>query len=259
MEIINFPRSSLTFRIDRQVQPPKTVSHKPPLSLNNARIPLDCHCRITEKKTLVAQEFVLGVNCKTERVGADSELFTEPNGDFVPICSEHHWMALKAYDRAAKGIMLYPPELGPQPERQIEAVEETFDSLRIDVVHTQGQILKNPRSIVDSVLCNRPLNALTHIDSDRYAAVIEYPIKTINANERDVVYQPDTGPVLFPDLLRDSNDLIGGLELAFVAFNSESWAEFILRVPTPITEQISVYHYSKKMRLDVRNEIIGLD
>jgi len=89
--------------------------------------------------------------------------------------------------------------------------------------------------------------------------VIEYPIKTINANGRDIVYQPDTGPVLFPDLLRDNNDLIEGFELAFVAFNSESWAEFIVRVPTPITEEVSVYHYSKKMRLDVRNEIIGLD
>jgi len=72
MDTIDFPRSSLTFRIDCEKQPPKTVSHKPPLSLNNVRIPVDCHCQIAKKETDSTHEFVLGANCKTERVGAGS-------------------------------------------------------------------------------------------------------------------------------------------------------------------------------------------
>ena len=80
----------------------------------------------------------------------------------------------------------------------------------------------------------------------------------MNANERDWVWQPDTGPVLFPDLSREPEDLIGGFELAFVAYNKSSWAEFVLRVPTPLSEEISVYHYSKRVRVDCVNRMIDL-
>ena len=197
METIDFARSSLTFRHDSAKKKSVTASKPAPFSLNNSRIPLDCRCEITEKETGAAHEFVLGMNCKTEIVGAEQDLFTDPNGDFVPVCSETEFMVLKAYDRVNKGIMLHPPELGPQPERQITNVSESLDSLRIDVVRTSGEVLETPQEIVEAVLGNVPLNARTQIESERYTAVIEYPVRTINANERDWVYQPDTGPVLF--------------------------------------------------------------
>lgn len=38
MQIPDLARSFLTFRIDLTKQPAITVSHKPPFSLNNARI-----------------------------------------------------------------------------------------------------------------------------------------------------------------------------------------------------------------------------
>ena len=112
--------------------------------------------------------------------------------------------------------------------------------------------------IVGAVLDNRLINARTEIESDRYTAVIEYPVKTINANERDYIYQPDTGPVLFPDLNMDPDDLIGSFDVAFVAFNTPHWAEFIVRVPTPVSDEIEVHHYSRSIRLDARNVIIEL-
>src|SRR6266568_1784724 len=74
---------------------------------------------------------------------------------------------------------------------------------------------------------------------------IGYPVKTINANERDGVYQTDTGPVLLPDLSRDPEDLIAGLELAFSAFNNPRWTEFIVRAKTPVADGVEVYHYCK--------------
>ena len=258
METINFARSSLTFRNDGSKKKAAMTSKQEPFDLNNARIPLDCHCVITEKGTGAAHEFVLGMNCKTEIVGAEQDLFTDPNGDFVPVCSQTEFMVLKAYDRVDKGIMLYPPELGPQPERQIEKVSEALDSLRIDVVRTTGVLLETPQEIVEAVLGNVLLNARTQLESERYTAVIEYPVRTINANERDWVYQPDTGPVLFPDLTLEPGELISGLEMAFVAFNTTSWAEFILRVPTPLADGVSVYHYGKAVRVDSHNEIIEI-
>ena len=256
MKTVDFLRSFMTWRIDLLKKPPATVSHKPPSSLNNARIPLDCRCEILEKATGQSQEFVLGVNCKTERVGVDRDIWTEPNADFVPIMSSAHFMALKAFDRAGKQVPFYPPSRGMQPERQVGPLEEMFDSVRIDVTYCDGEILESAGQIVTAVLENEVLVARTEIENDRYVALIEYPAKSMNASERDDIYQPDTGPVLFPDLSREPDDLIAGFELAFVAFNCPDWAEFLVRVPTPISEEVSVHHYSKSVRLNTHNQII---
>ena len=83
-------------------------------------------------------------------------------------------------------------------------------------------------------------------------------IKTINANERDDVYQTDTGPILYPDLSREPDELIEGLELAFAAFNCPTWIELIVRTATDAANGVRVYHYSKTARLEVRNQVFRL-
>ena len=260
MQAIDFSRSFLTFRIDTLKKAPKTVSHKPPFTLNNARIPIDCRCEITDQETGQAQEFVLGVNCKTERVGVERDIWTEPNADFIPIMSSKQFLHLKTFDQAGKQVMLYPPSLGVQPERQTGRLEETYDRVRIDLAYREGEVLETPDQIIEATLANETLVARTEIESDRYVAVIDYPVKTMNANERDKIYQTDTGPILFPDITasREPEELIEGLELAFSAFNAPDWIEFLVRVPTPIAEGISVYHYSQSIRCDAKNQIIRL-
>ena len=69
MNATDFSRSFLTFRIDTEKKPPRTVSHQPPYSLNNARIQLDCRCQISDLASGQSASFVLGASCKTERVG----------------------------------------------------------------------------------------------------------------------------------------------------------------------------------------------
>ncbi|HUZ47297.1 MAG TPA: hypothetical protein VMW54_11735 [Terriglobia bacterium] len=258
MQTIDFARSFLTFRIDTLKKPPLTTSHKSPHTLNNARIQLDCRCEVREKRRDVIQEFVLGASCKTERVGVDQDLFTDPNADFVPIFSRDTFMNLKAFDRADKGVMFYPPSRGVQPERQVGRVAEAFDSLQIDLHRAEGEVLETPDAIIAATLAKHPLVARTELESELYTALIEYPVKTINVDERDNIYQTDTGPILFPDFARAPEDLLGGFELAFVAFNCPVWAEFILRVKAPVAEGVSVYHYSRRVRVEARSHIIRL-
>lgn len=257
--VCDFSRSFLTFRLDFEKKPPATVSHEPPYSLNNARIQLESRCRIIEKSTGLAHMFVLGASCKTERVGVDRDIWTEPNADFAPIFSADQFLALKTFARAGVEVDLYPPGSGKQSDRQLGVVAEIFDELRIDVVETPGTLLASPREIISAVLENARLVARTELESDRYAAAIEYPVKTINANERDNIYQTDTGPHLFPDLSCDSDHLLERMELAFSAFNSPDWAEFLVRVPTLIAESVSVYHYSRPVRLNCRNGVYRMD
>jgi len=257
MKTIDFSRSFFTFRIDTLKRPPKTVSHKPPFSLNNARIPVECVCEIKHKKTSVSQTFVLGANCKTERVGVEADIFTQPNADFVPIVSNEQFLFLKTFDRAEKGVPFYPPILGTQPERQTGRVEEALDNLRIDLTHHTAEVLEKPADIVAAVLGNRPLTAQTKIDHLEYEATLSYPIKTINANERDNIYQTDTGPILVPDFSKTPDQFIAGFDLAFSAFNCPSWIELLVRTKTPLENGIPVYHYSKSMRFEARNSIMG--
>jgi len=154
--------------------------------------------------------------------------------------------------------MLYPPSLGKQPERQIGRLDDAFDSVRIDLCYGEGRLLKSSAEIIEAVLTNRPLVARTTIQNERYKAQIDYPVKTINANEREMIYQTDTGPVLLPDLTREPADLLAGMEMAFAAFNSQDWVEFIMRVPTPVSDSISVYHYSMPARWDAHNQLFAL-
>ena len=259
MKVIDFSRSFVTFRIDTTKKPPKTVTHEPPFSVNSARVLIDCQCVIRDRVSEEQETFVLGASCKTERVGVERGIWTEPNADFVPVFSGTHFMHFKTYDRADKKIDIYPPGSGIQPEKQLESVAEAFDDVKVDIRHGDGELLETPVDIVDSTLRNEPLIARTELQNDRYRAVIEYPVKTMNASDRDVTYQTDTGPILLPDLSRNRDDLMAGMELAFAAFNTDSWAEFIVRCASPITDDVSVYHYSRTVRMDkVQNRLFRL-
>ena len=117
MKVIDFSRSFLWWRVDTLKKPPQTASHQPPFTLNNARVPLDCLCRIEDKKEGGdgGFRFSLGASCKAERVGVDRDIWTEPNADFIPIMSDTQMLGVKTYQTAHMEVALYPPSRGRQP------------------------------------------------------------------------------------------------------------------------------------------------
>ena len=258
MNTFDFHRSFFTFRIDTLVKQPLTVTHKPPFSLNNARIPIECRCVVTEKATDQSQSFVLGASCKTERVGVEGDIWLEPNADFCPIFSDDRYLSLKTYSQVGTTMELFPPGSGSQSDRQSGLIDDTYDSVKIDMTECEGTPLDSAQEIVEAVLANQNLVARTELENDRYHALIEHPVKTINANERDWIYQTDTGPVLFPDLSVEPDAMLTSLELAYSAFNCPDWIEFIVRRVTPTTSDVSVYHYSDAVRCDSRNQMLRI-
>ncbi len=258
MKVLDYARSSLIFRIDTLVKPPITASHKPPFSLNNARILLESACWITDARDGRTQRFVHGASCKTERVGVERDIWMQPNADFIPIASDERILVLKTYARQGDAIPLWPEGRGMQNERQEESIADAYSGFSIDVTEVEAELLPNAQAIVNASLAADRLVARTTLTEGPYTAVIEYPVKTINANERDWIYQTDTGPHLFPDLSRPANDLLGGMQLAFSAFNVPEWIEFIVRTPTKITDDVLVWHYSQPVRKDARNEMFRI-
>ncbi len=67
-------------------------------------------------------------------------------------------------------------------------------------------------------------------------AVIEYPIKTMNISMDKSVYQVDTGPIALPELEKRYDPPIDALRLAFVAFNTPDFADFVVEQPTPVIQ-----------------------
>ena len=259
VKVVDYARSTLTFRIDEHVKPPITASHKPPYSLNNARVPLDSVVWITDSRDGRKRRFVLGVSCKTERVGVERDIWLIPNADFLPIASEERIVALKTYARQGDSMPLWPPGAGTQNERQEVSLADAYADFRVDLTEVEGKPLPDARSIVEAGLAGERLVARTTVKDGPYTAVIEYPVKTINLNERDWIYQTDTGPHLVPDLTREPDKLLSGMELAFSAFNVPTWIEFIVRAATPIPDtDVKVWHYSKSVRMDVLNEVFQI-
>jgi hypothetical protein len=248
--VLDFARSTMTFRIDIEKHPPRTLSHRPPYPTNNARVVLDCLCRITELASGRTHTIALGASCKTERVGADADLWLIPNGDFIPIFSDDAFMHIKTFARAGMGSSLEPPYAGDQPDRLRVPIEGSFERVHLDLVQREGELLADAPAIVGAVLANDRLVGIHRIASDRYSVEIEYPVKTINANELAWVYQTDTGPILFPDLGAEPDELLSRVELAFTAANAPTWAELVVRTRTPVADGTEVYHYARIVRLD---------
>jgi len=250
VKVLDFARSSILFRIDLDVRTPRTLSHEPPYRMNNARVQIDGLCRITDRATDEVRTFVLGGDCKTEQVGARTDLFLDPNADFIPIFGDDQFMHIKTFARAGTTAQAYPPGSGEQRDRLVTSIADSFDAVRLELVERGGEPLPDGNAIVDAVLANDVIVGIHRLSNDRYDAEIEYPVKTINANERDIVYQTDTGPILVPDLTRDPDDLLAGLELAFTAANAPDWAQWIVRTRTTIADGVEVYHYARSIRMD---------
>jgi hypothetical protein len=259
VKLLEFARSTILFRIDLDVLPPRTLSHKPPFPMNNARIQIDSVCRITERAGGRGHTFILGGDCKTERVGAERDLFLDPNADFIPIFSNDAFMHIKTFARAGTKAQAYPPGSGEQSDRLTAKIADTFVDAHLDLVEREGELLPDGEAIVKSILANDVIVGVHRLSTDRYDVEIEYPAKTINGNERDNVYQTDTGPILWPDLERDPADLLAGLELAFTAANAPDWAQVIVRRRTSIAEGVEVYHYADSIRVEgIANEFYRL-
>ncbi len=259
MQIIDFARSFFTFRVDALKKPPRTVTHKLPTTLNNARIQVDCSCEIRDRQTGAVLEFFAGASCKTERVNVPEDIWTQPNADFVPVVSRDQFLTIKTFDHAGRRVMLYPPELGEQPHRHIVPVEDAFDSLTFQIRRVEAHSLAGIDELIEAARSGQPLVAQTELVGQRYQARLQYPVKTLNFSERERYYQTDTGPVLLPDLSREPQDLLAGTDLAFAAFNTRDWTEFIVRDRIEVEGGASVYHYCRPVRRDAVNQLLRAD
>ena len=232
MTVCDFARSYATF-----VTPNRA---------NNARIQVEAICDLLSGAQ--STRYVLLASCKAEDTYADDDLFQAPNYDFSVIFSATQYQIIRV------GLPLGPDWL----ETGISA--ERFEEVRIDVAQAPARVCESEEAIVQATLADLPLVGRTELldDAGRVVARLEYPIKTMNVNDRRWAFQVDTGPVIVPDFSRQAEQEIELFEVAFVAFSRFDRAEFIVQRPTPVGGERGalVGHYSHIRKLPVRNEVM---
>ncbi len=255
-----FDRSYVRWRVDTTKQPAITVSQKLPMTVNNVRCPIESRVLITNKKTQHCDQYVLTASCKTEQVWVAKDIWHQPNADFSMIANKDQCLLLKHWDKVDKGVMRYPASLGVQPERQVDSPSQLFDRFAIEVEMQDGYVIETIDDVIDVLSSSLPIVAYTEYEMGGYQILIEYPVKAVNFSERERFYQVDTGPVLVPDFSNDTNHMIEKFNTAYIAHCGADWAEFIVNVPTPLTEEIQVHHYSQPYRIEnVANRLVTFD
>lgn len=201
---------------------------------------------------------MLGSSCKSEVVYADRGVWSNPCADVLIILSDSEFMTIKSFAHRGIENPLHPPSLGMQSKPQSGDTAQDFDPVEIDIHLVGGCEIKTNKQIIEAGLDRKPLVSQTESTAESGAHIlIEYPVRVWNYNERDILYQLDTEPALIPNFNREHTPLIETFERAYIAQNCPAWAEFIVNVPTKITDEFIVDHYSESRRIDqVTNRMI---
>jgi len=237
MKTLDFGRSFVTF-----------VTHG---RGNNARIQVECRCRLSERNK-ASHDYLLVASCKSEDTFAEDDLFYRENYDFCGIFHERDYTIIRTHSRVGPG------------GKETGLVSDRFEDVLLHLTDAEGRECKHDGEVVQASLQGQPLVGVTEVFDPETGrkAVLEYPIKTMNANDIDDLWQVDTGPVVFPDFASSAERRIDWLELAFIALNRRDRAEFILQAPTLVAcedgGEVVVSHYSDIRKVEATSRILAL-
>ena len=239
MEVCDYARSFVTF-----VTRGRT---------NNARLQVESLCRLTDERTGVTREYLFFASCKSEDTFAEKDLFYEDNYDFCGIFSDEEYAIFRTHSTHTEGFR----EQGLWGDR--------FEEVHRHIVRAEGSALGEDIEIVQASLRNTPLIGRVEIASGdgKLRAILEFPIKTMNANDIKNLYQVDTGPVAFPDFEVEVERHIERLSPAYVAYNAPDFADFVVQQALPIVvegRQVArVTHYSRRVSLPAKTRVIAVE
>jgi hypothetical protein len=233
---------------------------------NRVRVTLESICRLTRRSTGKNTTYALTAPCRTEQVGAGRhELWTQPNAECIFLCSDDGQAGIhKCWHEKDPGVMLYPPSLGPQPERQSFASGENFQEVGLDLQMVEAAPLTDFDQVAAAILGTQPIISRIEYSDGDFDVCIDQPVKTINLAERDQLHQTDTGPIILPDLsprrLKLVEREIDVFDLAYSAWHEPDWAEFIIRSPLRLSDEISVNHFTEPRHIaPTRNMLLMVD
>ena len=227
---------------------------------NTCRTQLLARCELTNQETGQTGEFFLGKNCIGEHMYKNGGIVQVPTAEVCLIFCKDDWMLAKKFaDHDADLIQVGNDENNPP---DFDGQSSYWSDFQLHLPCITARPLPSPDDIITATLAFEPLVGRTTISdtSDRWKAVLEYPVVYMNVHPPIKGFTLDVGPVLFPNFDSASIPLIRRMELAYILYKNLDHAEFAVRVPTQIvpSSPTQTMHYSKVMHMDAQNELFSL-
>jgi hypothetical protein len=222
---------------------------------NSVRMWIESRTTIIDPGSGTSTVFYQCASCKSEVTFAEKDLFQVDNYDFLPIFGDGKILVFRRHvNKRGEGY------------KTVRNMAEMFGDDPVIHLHVPKVVteLTTWEKIRDITAAGIPIVTQTEFQNSDTGlrAVIECPCKTMNISHPKKMYQVDTGPVAFPDLSKRYEILIDSLSMAFMAFNTPHFTDFVIEVPTPVKDGenvvATVYHYSKLVTLQVKNRILAL-
>jgi hypothetical protein len=212
---------------------------------NNARLQVESVCSLSDARTGKTTDYVFYASCKSEHTFAERDLFIEENYDFCGIFSDEEYVIFRTHSTHTDRW------------REEGLWRDRFEDVRFDLVSVEAEELDGTTAMVQRSLDNVPLAGRVEIGEGDLNAVIEFPIKTMNANDIRPIYQVDTGPLPFPDFSADVDLHVKRLSPAYVAYNAPDFADFVVQQPVTVDGMV-VTHYSKPISLVAKTSVLAM-
>jgi hypothetical protein len=220
---------------------------------NNARLQVESTTTLTDREAGTTTDYFFFASCKSEDTFAKQNLFYKDNYDFCGIFAEEEYVIFRTRSTHTPGF------------RDQGLWRERFENVHRHIVTVEGTELKENDEIVQASLRNIPLVGRVRIASadEKLQATLEFPIKTMNANDIRNIYQVDTGPVAFPDFSQPAQRHIERLSPAYVAYNVPHFADFVVQQALTIRgeaeDAVQVTHYSRLESFPAATSVIALN
>ncbi len=227
------------------------ICHSAPI--NSVRFWIESRTRLIDDRDGTWTDFYQCGACKSENTFAERDLFMKDNYDFTPIFGGGSVLVFRrpAHIHERYRTVKKASELWGEPSLRL------CEGARVEELATWDAIAHATDGGVPIVSQTEIANAET-----RLRAIIECPSKTMNIQPEKKQYQVDTGPIALPDLTKHHVPAIDALSLAFVAFNAQDFADFVIEQPTSATDShgtaYEVYHYSNPLSVSAKNRLFAV-
>jgi hypothetical protein len=187
-------------------------------SVRDVRILYDAKCDIINHSTGHIEELFLLHPCLSEYTIPKRDFFMLPTSEFRVVFSRTHSIPIaKLPSNATEAVK-------PRPHK--------FASTRFTTrTHNRFTRLSSAKEVIEATLAGKPLNVRTTHKNDAggYTLALEYPVRTMNLNVEEGLFQFETGPTPLPDMNGWDGTRPMRAFLTFVAASDFDFAEFILR------------------------------
>ena len=223
---------------------------------NEVRFWVESRTRVIDEERGTEEDYLQCASCKSEDTFASRDLFQADNYDFLPVFGP------------AWGVVFRRKAYLYKSYRETRPADAWWNGQKQHLITGPADLLQTNLAIREATYSHAPIVAQIEIvnKETKMRAIIECPIKTMNTNRGDDLYQVDTGPIMLPDLRRHDRS-VDGLRLAYFACNVPDFADFVVEVPTPICEDGEgadvgaqmVHHFSEILSLPTENRLYSIN